>query len=104
MSSSFRNDAITMYLRPIEYQPDFQIYNAANVMYKQGRFETMREALNYVLHQKKKHPWKFKQIMSDYYSWNDPMKRFPKKRDVNSYQTSNTNFYGDEGHMWFCLR
>jgi hypothetical protein len=97
----YRVNSDTLYLRPIENQPNYQIQNAARWLVAKGEKPTYKQALHYVIYLESTYPWKFKTLMASFYDKFDHTIKRMKYKDVNTYKSTDSNFYGDEWHMWF---
>ena len=99
--SSTRPNSTTLYLRPIEYQQPYQIRNAANMLVKQGQFNCVINATNWLVNLEESNSWKFKHIMDKYYELTDYKTDYKNTYDINTYMSNNHNAYGEEPHMWY---
>lgn len=104
--SSLRPNSTTLFLRPIEYQQRYRIKDAAKWLTYKGYFTHPQQALTYLLNLEHYRPWIYKNIMADFYDAVDYQTKYKSSEysnnyDINFYQTSNYNRYGQEEHMWF---
>ena len=97
---SYLQNSLTLYMRPMENIPAYQIRNAANFLVFNNKFRTYQDALKYLLYTRIYAPWNFKAAMSDFYAAYDVTHKLSKAIDVNSYRSTNSNLYGEEYHMW----
>lgn len=100
--------SLRIYLRPIEALEPFYIRGCAMQLVRKRWFETFKEAIAYLNFLQINHPWKFKGIMSSYITFmnkDTDYSAIEPKEDiltlVNQYQSSATNFYGEDAHMWW---
>ena len=97
---SFGTNSLTLYLRPIEYQPPSSFMGAARFLVCKGIVRDVRQGLRYLNYLEQNKPWDFKGIMSEYYAHVDPPRRIYTKPDYKKYRSTDSNYYGDEEHMW----
>ena len=98
--SGYRVNELTLYLRPIENQPPYQIHNCANWLVKKRYAKNFTIARLWLDKLLVSDVWRFKSLMSAYYADTDYKSKELEFKDVNSYRTSKSNIYGDELHMY----
>ncbi len=99
-------NSLTLYLRPVEYIPPFQVENCAAWLLKHKtinnrKFRSVVEAKLWLINVEENDPYLYKAIFSEFYEHTDYKSNVLSGRNVNKYQTSTYNSYGDEAHMWF---
>ena len=98
--SGYRVNELTLYLRPIENQPPYQIHNCAVWLARKGYAKNPINARIWLDKLQESNIWRFKSIMSAYYADTDYKPIDFEFKDVNQYRTSKLNTYGDDLHMY----
>jgi hypothetical protein len=93
-------NSLTLYLRPVEYIPPFQVNNCARWMVAHNKFSTFLHAKKWLLVMEETKPWIYKAVMANYFDATDYKPSVNSNRDVNQYRSTNSNSYGEEWHMW----
>ena len=99
MSSGLYPNSVTMWLRPIEYQQEYRIFDAAKWLSRRRRCG-QHIALKTILHMRTHRPWDFKTLMSAYYAAVDYETRYIPAGDPNTYRSNSATAYGEDPHMW----
>jgi hypothetical protein len=86
--SYYKNNEISLYLRPIDYQPNYQINNCAEWLVKKSYAKNKIHAYNFLNHLAQNNKWRYKSIMSAYYADVDYKYKDYSFNDVNNYRTS----------------
>jgi len=94
-------NALALYLRPLEDQQPYILDQVAQWLVDKKDFPNFKLARQYLFYLEEKYPWRFKTILSNYYEATDIYKNFMVYKSVDDYQTSHTNAYGEEPHMWY---
>ena len=106
--SGYRANELTLYLRPIDTQPPYQINNCAIWMVKNKYAANKAIADKQLAYLYKHNIWRYKSLLSAYYMDTDEaIHDYSTHKDVNKYATSSlkendkANRYGDELHMYY---
>jgi hypothetical protein len=99
-------NSTTLYLRPIENIPPYQVNNCAiwlyhNKTYNNRKFRSAYEAKMWLINTEEQNPYLYKAIFAEFYDNTQYQASVLSGRNVNKYHTSTYNSYGDEPHMWF---
>lgn len=97
--SGYKHNANTLYLRPMANIKEYQVFNAAKMLYRNRSFVRVSAAYSYLRQLELNKPWQFKAIMSNYFE-TVCNHTFRKTMDINNYTTGGPNLYGNEPHMY----
>ncbi len=99
--SGFRRNEITLYLRPIEYQPPYKLQDVAKWLVKKGKFSNATDARIWLEQLSMYDVFRFKALLSAYYEETDYKQGvYDTFKNVNDYRTSAFKMrYGEEPHM-----
>ena len=97
-------NSLTLYLRPTEALQPYQINNCARWLVEQGKFAEYHQARNWLFVMEETQPFRFKAVMSKYYEATEYTQDYKSKRDVNQYQSTKNNSYGEDSHMWWSAK
>ncbi len=100
MSSTYRPNSITLYLRPIANIQPYQIYNCAIWLVLTKRFKCVQSARKWLLELEMYKIWEFKAIMSAYFEYMERSAQF-SIYDVNTYRSSPIPTYGEDPNMYW---
>jgi hypothetical protein len=103
--SGYLNNSISIYLRSIANIPSYQIDNCAKWLVYSNQIHNLHHARMWINNLRNYHPWRFKYVMSNYYSTKPNSYIYSDLHDnkyttVNNYVTSDNNAYGNEPHMY----
>lgn len=99
-------NSLTLYLRPIENIPPRVIYMCAEWMVKNNilknpKIDTVDKALKWLTYAEDKESYNYKAVLSRFFDANDFQTKPYDTRNVNKYQSSSNNLYGEDPHMWW---
>lgn len=102
---SYRSKSTTIFLRPNAYINRNDIRNAAAMYAKRNNWDFHKTIL-WIVNAQNKRPFYFKNLMAAYYESTEYQSKYKTLKfsngfDINWYQTSNDNTYGNEPHMHF---
>lgn len=97
---SYTSNSLTIYMRPIDYQPEFRLKEIARILTINGYFPNMPHALQYLVNLQWNNPRKFLEMVSVFYSRIEKIDKQPKRQNTNLYRSTSTKHYGDEYHMY----
>jgi hypothetical protein len=96
-----RND-LTLYLRPIEYQPPYRITDLAQWLVRTRQKKDINQATNYIIFLQYNHPPAYKLLLSRYYFAVDYRSTHLNRIPINSYiSAKGKTYYGEDAHMWY---
>lgn len=102
MSSGWRPNSTTLYLRPVADQQPYQLERMARWLVARGDFKQIHRARHWLAILEDNHLWQFRAVLAMYYAETDVVKHpYQYPLQVNDYRSTHTNLYGDEPHMWF---
>lgn len=98
---SYTKNSLTLYMRPMASIPPYQVNNCAKWLVQRGQFKDFLQAKLWLINQEQTEPWNYRAILAEYFDATDYQSDYKSKRDVNKYRSTQSNYYGEDAHMWY---